>query len=76
MSKYYIDLSNNKSIQIDFTRIYDFLPILIESTTLYQKSYKDEFHYVLGLVNIDDEYEMKLVKELNKFIEENINDRK
>jgi len=72
MSKYYIDLSNNKSIQIDFARIYYFLPILIESTTLYQKFYRDEVHYVLGLVNIDDEYEMKLVKELNKFIEENI----
>lgn len=71
MYKYFVDISNDKSIEIDFVKLYYFMPILIESTTIYEDMCYEK-HYVRGIVNIDDEYEMKLVKELNKWENDNL----
>lgn len=67
MYTYYIDISGKRSIEVDFETLYYFMPILIESTTMYQDWCKHEKHYVRGLLDIDNEEQMKLVKEFNEW---------
>jgi len=70
MYRYYIDISNYKWIEITFEELYYFMLILVESTTI-EEDAKWEKHYVRGLVDIDNEDEMKLEKELNEWKEKN-----
>lgn len=68
MYTYYIDISARRSIEVDFKTLYTFMPILIESTTLEEDAHWEK-HYVRGLVDIDNEDEMELIKKLNEWEE-------
>jgi len=70
MYTYFIDISWSKSIEVDFETLYTFMPILIESTTIEQDAHWEK-HYVRGLIDIDNEQQMKLVKEFNEWEDKN-----